>query len=525
MLIACANVASLLLARAAARRHEVALRSSLGATRSRIVRQLLTESLVLSALGLLVGVVLAKWALVFLARLVPPGMMLFAQPTLDLRTLGFTALVSLIAGVLFGLAPAIHATKLDPGSTLKATGRGPSGSDARRSVLVVAEVAMALVLLVVAGLLVQTLYRLRYADVGFRPGQVLTLRTSLPPDRYASHARRTLFYDQVLERVTRVPGVLAAGYTTSVPLAWKGGTTGFVAERQALDPRLTDDVNHRQVSADYLRAIGIPLLQGRYFDESDNANAQPVVIVNQTMARQYWPGVNVIGRRIRPTDDQAHPAPWLTIVGVVGDVRQMGLDEPVKAEMYVPYRQFDSQSWFAPRDLAVRTTGDPMRLADAITREIHAVDGAQPVSHIRLASDILDQEVAARRIGTIVLAAFAAFAALLAIVGIYGVISFFVVQHIPEIGVRIALGAQAREILTLVAGKGVVLTLVGLAIGAVAAVAATRLVSSLLYGFTGFDPTALGLATLLLLLMALVASYVPARRATKLDPIVALRYR
>jgi len=525
MLIACANVASLLLARAAARRHEIALRSSLGASRGRIVRQLLTESVVLSALGLLVGIVLAKWALAFLEQLVPSSMMLFAQPTLDLPALGFTVLVSLVAGVLFGLAPAIHVTKLDPGSTLKGGGRGVSCPESRRSVLVVTEVAMTLVLLVVAGLLVQTLYRLRYADIGFRPGEVLMLRTSLPPDTYASHARRTLFYDQVLERVTPLPGVLAAGYTTSVPLAWKGGTTSFVAEGHALDPGVTDDVNHRQVSADYLRAIGIPLLQGRYFAEGDHASAQPVVIINETMARQYWPGMNVIGKRMRTTDDQAHPAAWLTIVGIVGDVRQMGLDEPVKAEMYVPYRQFDSQPWFAPRDLVVRTTGDPMRLVGAITREIHAVDRAQPVSHIRLVTDILDEEVAARRIGTIVLVAFAAFAVVLAIVGIYGLISFFVVQHIPEIGVRIALGAQTREILTLVAGKGVSLTLIGLGIGAVAAVAATRLVSSLLYGFTGFDPTALGLASLLLLLLALVASYVPARRATKLDPIVALRYR
>jgi putative ABC transport system permease protein len=525
MLIACANVAGLLLARAAARRHEIALRRSLGASRGRIVQQLLTESLVLSTLGLLVGIVIAKWSLVFLTQLVPPGMILFAQPTLDLRTLGVTALVSVVAGVLFGLAPAIHVTKVDLGSALKIGGRGVPGSASRRNVLVVAEVAMTLVLLVVAGLLLQTLYKLRYADIGFRPEHVLSLRTSLPSDTYASHARRTQFYDQVLERVAGLREVQAAGYTTSVPLAWKGGTTGFIAEGQALNPDLTDDVNHRQVSADYLKAMGIPLRQGRYFTEGDQPSAQPVVIINETMARQYWPGRNVIGQRIRPTDDAAHPAPWLTIVGVVGDVRQMGLAEPVKAEMYVPYRQFDSQSWFTPRDLVVRTTGDPMRLVGAIIREIHGVDRAQPVSHVRLVTEILDEEVATRRIGTIVLVAFAAFALVLAIVGIYGLISFFVAQHIPEIGVRIALGAQTREILTLVAGRGVSLTLIGVAIGAVAAVVATRFVSSLLYGFTGFDPTALGVGSLLLVLLALVASYLPARRATKLDPLAALRYR
>jgi putative ABC transport system permease protein len=523
MLIACANVASLLLARAAARRHEIALRSSLGASRGRIVRQLLTESLVLCGLGCLVGVMLANWVLVFLEQLVPPSMTFFAQPTLDARTLGFTVLVSLIAGVLCGLAPALHVTKSDLGPAVKTTGRGVSGSESRRSGLVIAEVAMTLVLLVVAGLLMQTLYRLRYADIGFSPDHVLTLRTSLPPEKYATHARRTAFYDGVLERVTHLPGVAAAGYTTSVPLEWKGGTTSVVIEGRAPDPSVTYDVNHRQVSADYLAALGIPLVQGRYFTASDREGGQPVVILNKTMARQYWPGGNVIGKRIKP-DDRAAPA-WLTIVGVVGDVRQMGLDAPVKAEMYVPYRQFDAQPWFAPRDLVVRTVGDPIRLAGSIAHEIHSVDPAQPVSNIRPANEILDEDVAARRVGTIVLLAFAAFSVLLAVVGIYGVIAFFVVQHIPEIGVRIALGAETRDILALVAGKGVTLTLIGVGIGCLAAVAATRLVSSLLYGFSGFDPTVIVCASVLLVLLAMVASYVPARRATRLDPVVALRYR
>lgn len=525
MLIACANVASLLLARAAARRHELALRGALGAGRGRIVRQLLTESLMLSALGFIAGLVLARWALVFLEQLVPPGMMLFARPALDPRTLAVTALASLAAGVLFGLAPAIHATRPDVGSILKGGGRGVSGAESRRGVLVVSEVAMTLMLLVVAGLLIQTLYRLRYADIGFRPQQVLTLRTTLPSEKYNSHARRTLFYDEVLERVARVPGVVAAGYSTSVPLAWKGATTGFVAEGQAIDPAKPGDVNHRQVSAGYLQAIGMPMIQGRYFDERDQASGLPVVIVNQTMARQYWPGVNAVGRRLRPTDDGARPAAWLTIVGVVGDVRQMGLDEPVKAEMYVPYRQFDSQPWFAPRDLAVRTIGDPLQFAPAIAREIHAVDAAQPVSHVRLMTSILDEEVAARRIGTIVLIAFASFAVLLAVVGIYGVISFFVVQHTPEIGVRIALGAQPREIVTLVAGRGLSLASIGLVIGAIGSFGAARIVASLLYGVTAFDAITLASASLLLLALASIASYLPARRATRLDPITALRER
>lgn len=523
MLIACANVASLLLARATARRHEIALRSSLGATRGRIVRQLLAESLVLSGLGLVVGVMFAGGAIVFLEQLVPISMLLFARPTLDLRTLGFTTIVSLAAGLLFGLAPALHSSTLGLEQALRATTGNISSQRSRRGALVIAEVAMTLVLLVVAGLLIQSLYRLRYADVGFRPDGLVTLRTALPSDRYGTHARRTAFYDDVLRRVTRIPGVLGAGYTTSVPLAWKGASTGFIIEGRPADAPLNYDANHRQVSSDYLKVIGVPLVEGRYFDRRDQTTAQPVVIINETMARQYWPDGHAIGTRIKTTDDKPESVPWLTIVGIVRDVRQMGLDAPVRPEMYVPYAQFDSQPWFAPRDLVVRTSGDPIRLVSAITGEIRAVDAALPVSNITRLNDLLDEDVAARRIGMVVLIAFAAFAVLLAVVGIYGVISYFVVQHTSEIGVRIALGAQARDVLALVAGKGLTLALVGVVLGSVAAIGATRLVSNLLYGFSGFDPIVLILACLLLVLLASIASYLPARRAMMLDPVVALR--
>ena len=523
MLIACANVASLLLARATARRHEIVLRSALGASRSRIVRQLLAESLVLGGLGLLVGILVARGAIVFLEQLVPPAMLLFARPTLDLRTLGFSTVVSLTAGVLFGLAPAIHATTLGLGSALRATGRGMSASSARRRALVVAQVAMTLVLLVVAGLLMQSLYRLRYADVGFRPDGVITLRTTLPSDRYDTHARRAAFYDDVLARVIRLPGVLGAGYTTAVPLAWKGATSDFVIEGWPPEPDVKYNANHRQVSTDYLKVIGVPLVDGRYFSESDQATAQPVVIINQAMARQYWPDGQAIGKRIKAIDDRPDSVPWLTVAGIVRDVRQMGLDAPVRPEMYVSYLQFDAQPWFTPRDLVVRATDDPTRLVSAITREIRAVDAALPVSNIVLLNDLLDEDVAARRIGTIVLIAFAAFAVVLALVGIYGMISYFVVQHTSEIGVRIALGAQTRDVLALVSGKGLRLALVGVSIGSFAAIWATRLMSGMLYGFSGFDPIVVTLAGLLLVLLASIASYLPARRATTLDPIVALR--
>lgn len=523
MLIACANVASLLLARATARRQEIALRSSLGATRSRIMRQLCAESLVLGGLGLLAGVLLARGAIVFLEQLVPPGMWHFARPTLDVRTVGFTAAVSLTASVLFGLAPAMHSMTFGLSSVLRASGRSVSSSNARRSTLVVAEVAMTLVLLVVAGLLVQSLYKLRYANIGFRPDGVITLRTTLPSDRYGSHASRVAFYDGVLERVTRIPGVVGAGYTTSVPLAWRGATTGFVIDGRPPAPDVEYDANHRQVSLDYLQVIGVPLVDGRYFAGSDQAAAQPVVIINEAMARLYRPDGNAIGARIKANDDQPDIVAWMTVVGVVGDIRQMGLDVPVRPEIYVPYTQFFAQPWFAPRDLVVRAGDDPMRLVNAITQEIRAVDAALPVSHVTRLNDLLDEDVATRRIGTVVLIAFAAFGLLLAVVGIYGVISYFVVQHRSEIGVRLALGAQTRDVLMLVVGKGLVLTLIGVAIGAAAAIGATSVVSSLLYDFDGFDPVILLLACLLLVLLAVIATYLPARRAATIDPVVALR--
>jgi putative ABC transport system permease protein len=499
----------------------MALRRSIGATRNRLVRQLLVESLVLCVLALLAGVVLARWALVFLTQLVPPDMFLFAQPALDGRTLAVTSLVALTTGILFGLAPALHMTKIDPGAALKYGGRGVPVPNAGRRVLVVAEVAMTLILLVVAGLLIQTLYRLRYADLGFQPAQVMSLRTALSSDAYPTYQKRMAYYDHVIERVSRLPGVVAVGYSTSVPLAWKGATTELLIEGHTPEPGSRDEANFRQVSAAYLQTLGVPLLEGRHFADSDRADAQPVVIINQAMARTYWPGGNAIGRRLKTTDGAG--SPWLTVVGVVGDVRQMGLDLPPRPEMYVPYRQFDSQPWFAPRDLVVRATDDPTRVVSAVVREIHAVDPTLPVTNIRLLDDLLDKEVASRRVGTLVLVAFAAFAVVLAIVGIYGLISYFVAQHAPEIGLRVALGAQPRDILTLVAGRGVVSTAIGVVMGAVGALAASRVVSSLLYGVSALDPTTLLLASVVLLAVAMVASYVPARRATKLDAMVALR--
>jgi putative ABC transport system permease protein len=330
------------------------------------------------------------------------------------------------------------------------------------------------------------------------------------------------FYDRVLDGVTHLPGVIAAGYTTSVPLEWKGGTSGFTIERVAPVNGIAYDANHRQVSAGYLNAVGTPLLRGRFFDEHDTEQTLPVVILNQTMASKYWQGKDPIGRRIT-LDRGIRPDHWLTIVGVVGDVRQMGLDLPPRAEIYLPYRQIDSQPWFAPRDLVVRTAGDPMEIAGDVKQVVRGVDRAVAVSNVQTMDEVLDADVEARRVGTTLLATFAAFALVLAIVGIYGVIAYFVTQHVPEIGVRIALGAEASDILRLIVLKGLTLALIGVMIGAAASLVVTRLMSSLLFGVAPADVVTFAGAAALLLALAFVASYWPARRAAGVDPVVALR--
>ncbi|MEK6323122.1 MAG: ABC transporter permease [Acidobacteriota bacterium] len=530
LLIACANIANLLLSRAASRQREIAVRTALGAGRLRIVRQLLTESLVLSIAGAVVGVLLAQWSFEFLKYLIPDGLALATRLDLDLRVLGYTLLVALVTGVVFGLVPALQASKIDLHTALK-QGGGRSGLSAggnrTRSVMVVAEVALALVLLVGAGLLIQTFIKLRDQYSGLQPANVLTLRTVLPRNKYPEQQQRRVFYNQVLERVESLPGVVSAGYTTTVPLEWKGGTSGFYPEgltvEEARAGGLSYDANHRQVSADYLKTMGMTLRQGRYFDDGDNEQSMPVVIVNDTMARQYWPGEDAVGKRFKLGDPE-QKRPWMNIVGVIGDVRQMGVEEPVKAEMYIPQRQMKDHQVYAPRDLVLRTAVDPMSLVAAVRDEIRAVDPDQPISNIRTMDEVLGEETASRRLSVTLLTVFAALALLLAALGIYGVLAYFVVQHTPEIGVRLALGAPRRDILGLVLKKGMTLAVLGVAIGLGAAFALTRLLASLLFGMSATDPATFAVIALLLTAVALLACYLPARRAMKVDPMVALRY-
>jgi putative ABC transport system permease protein len=525
LLIACANVAGLMLSRAASRRREIALRTALGASRFRIVRQLLTESALLAGSGGLIGVMLAVWSFEFLRKLVPPGMTLSTNLKPDLRMFAFAFAISILAAIVFGLVPAVHAAQFDLHEALKQTSArtASGGGGLMRRGLVVFEVALSLLLLIGAGLLIQTLYQLHHQYSVLEPEKVLTVRTVLPRDKYREAGQRMVFYEQVLERVKGLPGVVAAGYTTSVPLAWKGGTSGFYPEgfKEPL-PGMSYDANHRQVSAEYLQAMKIPLLQGRLFSQGDNANSQPVVIINETMARQYWPSDSALGKRFK-VGDPDEDVPWFTIVGIVADVRQMGLDAPVKAEMYLPYQQI-AIPWFLPRDLAIRTSVDPNTLVPALRDAVRAVDPSQPISHVSTMAELLGEETAQRRLGMILLATFAGLALLLASLGIYGVLAYFVVQHTSEIGVRLALGATRGNILSLVLRKGMGLALLGMTIGLAASFVLTRLMTALLFGVKAADPFTFVMVSLLLALVALLACWLPARRAAKTDPLVALRY-
>ena len=522
LLIACANVAGLLLARAVGRRREIALRVALGASRTRVVRQLLTESFLLSAAAGVIGTVLAYWSFAFLQQLIPEQMVLLTSLKLDTRILVFTLVLSLITGIIFGLVPALQSAKVDLNQALRQSTRVTS-SGKLRSALIVFEVALSVVLLVGAGLLIQTLFQLFNQYSVLQPEKVLTMRTVLPQSKYKEPQQRQVFYEQVLNRVEHLPGVAAAGYSTSVPLLWKGGTSGFTPEGiRSPIPGMAYDANHREVSTDYLKAMNIPLRQGRYFDKRDNETSMPVVIINETMARQYWPGENPLGRRLNIGDP--NDGPWMQVVGIVADVRQMGLDEPVKAEMYMPYQQVTDWPGFIPRDLAIRTSGDPSSFVGSVRQIIREVDPDQPISNIATMSDVLGVEAEQRRTGMIMLVAFAGLALLLASLGIYGVLAYFVTQHTNEIGVRMALGASQRNILALVLKKGMGLTLLGAGIGLVVSFGLTRLMSSLLFGVKASDPLTFAVVPLLLATVALLACWIPARRAAKVDPMVALRY-
>jgi putative ABC transport system permease protein len=531
LLIACANIASLLLSRAVIRRKEIALRTALGASRWRIVRQLLSESLLLASMGGVVGLLIVGWSFTLLKQLIPDGMVLSTNLKLDLPVLGYAMSVSVLTGIIFGLAPALNASGIDLNIALKEGTSRTSASTAGNKLqgaFVVAEVALALVLLIGTGLMIRTVLNLRSQYSMFHPENLLTVRTILPDTKYRDlreyitkeHNHRVAFYDQVLEEVSVLPGVVSAGYTTSVPLVWKGGASGFITENRQPDPAVPANAIHRQVSAAYFQTMGISLRKGRYFDDRDGQQSLPVAIINETMAHSYWPDEDPLGRRFKLGVPNA---PWLTIVGIVADVRQMGMDVPVKSEMYFPYRQIASHPWYGPRDLVVRTAGDPMKLVSAVREVIRRVDPDQPISNVATMEELLTRETGSRRLGMILLSVYSGLALLLAALGIYGVLSYVVAQQTHEIGVRLALGAGSGDILGMVLRRGATLVFIGVMIGALAAFALTRLMASLLFGVSATDPLTFSGIALMLILVALAACLLAARRATRVDPMVALR--
>jgi predicted permease len=526
LLIACANVANLLLAQATTRRKEIAIRMALGARRWAIARQLLVESLLLAVGGGLLGVLGAMWGVEALSKLVPESLSKLHAVSINGRVFLFTLVVIVLTAIIFGAAPALHAARANPGETLSEVSRdaggGISGRYLRR-VLVISEVALAVVLLVGAGLLIRSFQRLRQVDVGFNPDNLLTMRMVLPMPKYAKPEARSAFYDDLLRRVDEIPGVESAGMITYLPLSFSGLKFSFSVEgRDAPGDMKLPFVLYRVVSPDYFRAVGIPLQRGRVFDTRDAADSSPVVVVNRRLAEHYWPGENPAGKRLKigPVDS---PNPWATVVGVVGDVRQSGLYGEQMFELYVPYAQ-ERRGFTAPRDLIVRTSGDAAAIAGAVREAVWAVDKDQPVSNVRTMDQVFAAATSRERFQTLLLGLFAALALSLACAGLYGVISYAVAQRTHEIGVRMALGAQPFDVLRLVLRQGMALTLTGLVIGIGVGVAVTRVLSDMLFGVSTTDPVTFIGVPLLLLLVAFLACYIPARRATRIDPLKALRY-
>ena len=540
LLIACANVANLLLARSTARRREFAIRSALGASRTRVVRQLVTESLLLGVTGGAAGLLLAWWGVEALLTLGPADLPRAAEIGVDARALAFTLLLSVATGLLFGLLPALHTFNADLGGALKEGGRAATAGrrdGLLRRILVVTEIAMSLVLLVGAGLLAGSFWRLLQVDPGFNPEKLLTVQITLPEARYpkSSPHQAQAFYRQLVERLAALPGARSVGATTSLPLA-SGGWGKMLSIEGRPAPASMESVpvvQYRQVTPDYFGTLGVPLLSGRFITERDAGDSTPVALVNEEMARRYFPGEDALGRQIwmGPPEKLLPPGalptgysfPRLTIVGVVKDVKHLGLNRQAGPEVYIPHLQ-GSRETARSLFVAVRTETDPLRFEAAVRREVAALDKDQPVADVRTMEQRLAESLSSARFNMLLLGVFAGVALLLAAVGLYGVIAYMVAQQAHEIGIRIALGAQRRDVLRLVVGQGMLLAVVGVGVGLAAAAGLTRLMSSLLYGVEATNPETFASVALLLVTVALLACYVPARRATKIDPMVALRF-
>jgi putative ABC transport system permease protein len=527
LLIACANLAGLLLTRGVGREREFALRAALGAGRARLIRQTLIESLLLASFGGGAGVLIGVITLPFLRHLVPGTLMASSELRIDLPLLGILLLLSILAAVLFGTLPAFLFSRPVLANSLLQGGRiAASGRTRIRKMLIVGEVALAVVLLVGTGLLTRTLWALAHVPLGFQPEGVMTLRTSLPVSansQYRTYRARSEFYRRVLDQVSAIPGVVSAGYTTYLPLTNAGGTSPFAVEgAPPPPPGQSNDANHRVISADYFRTIGVRLRAGRFFSGSDGPDAPPVAIINEAMARQYWTGQNPLGHRFQLG---RVAGVWFTIVGVVDDVRQAGLDVNGRAEMYFPYTQpAATEGYLTPRDLAVQVKGDPVAYTRALEAAVWQVDRDQPIADVMPMEQLIADKLVSRGVALKLIAAFAGLALLLAALGLYGLLAYTVLQRRREIGVRMALGAKPRQVSVAVLREGLILVLSGLAVGVAGSWIAMRALKTLLYGVTATDAFVLAGSALVLLVVGIVASYLPARRAAGIDPMTALRY-
>ena len=524
LLIACANVANLMLARASGRQKEIALRAALGASRWRIVRQLLVESLIIAVIGGALGVLVGLWG-IDLLKAANPGEAASYAPGwnnlgINFPVLAFTLGLSLISGLLFGLAPAWHVSKPDLNDALKEGGRSSaSGSRRLRSALVISEVALSLVLLIGAGLLFRSFLGLLKTNPGFNPESVLTMNLNLPQAKYKDDSQRAAFYTDLIERVKSLPGIQSAAVVNYIPLGGANSSDDFLVEGQPEPPPgRENEGRYRVCSPSYFQTMGIAILKGRPFTEQDQAGAKPVIIVNETLARRYWPDGDALGKRMRlygPLDK----APWMEVVGIAQDVKHE-LNSPVTPDFYLPHKQ---DAWNA-MVLVARTAVDPASMAGPIRQQVLALDKDQPVYDVYTMNEVRAISVTLYTFGFAMIGIFATVALVLAAIGIYGVMAFAVTQRTQEIGIRMAMGARSADVLKLIVSDGMSLALMGIVAGLAGALAITRLMASLLFNVSPTDVVTFALVTAGLLLVALAACYLPARRATKVDPLVALRY-
>lgn len=521
LLIACANLATMMLARAGARERELAIRIALGASPLRLLRQLLTESILLAVLGGFAGALLAVWGLDLLRAVGAQTVPRLREVNLDTAVLAMTLLVSVGTGIVFGIVPALASAKPELTEALKEGGRGATSGARRnrlRNALVVAEVSLALVLLIGSGLLMKSFVRLQSVSPGFNPHNVLTMELALPLLKYPRGKPVIDFYAELNRRMQRLPGIEHAAFTTILPLSGSNSDNSFIVEgKKPEQTGVYPDEEIRIITSDYFGVLQIPLLKGRFFADSDTADAPGVIIINQAFAKKYWPNEEALGKRI--SFDETNPK-WLTVVGIVGDIRHRGLDAEPKPEQYIPHTQRPYREMI----LAVRSAQGGNGLVSMIRREVQAFDPEQPVANIRTLDQVISDSVAPRRLSVVLLGVFAGIALLLAAVGTYGVISYLVLQRTHEIGVRMALGAQRRDVLALVIGHALKLVGIGTVVGLFLALLSTRALSALLYNVGAFDLTTFVVVSFALGAIALLASYIPAIRATRADPMIALSH-